>query len=112
MAAWVGPTVAISLAIIALCVLALVLVLIATFRSVRSEINALVRTSSGVRHELSAGVRQTKKRLADFDALVEVMNEEVEDAALDLAVALRTVRSTRSMIGGVKRFLVRGRRDD
>ena len=56
-------------------------------------------------HEL--GVRQVKVKLRDLDALYEVVHEEVEDTALDVAATLRSVRAGAGMVGKSRRWLVR-----
>ena len=130
-AAWVGPTMANSLVIIALSFLAIALgALLAgreaarTLRGLREavaegkglagklerEVNALIETSQRLRHDLNRGVKRAKRRLSDFDALAEVMQEEIEDTALDVASKLRGVRSGLGVIGRLRRFLPRRRR--
>ncbi len=79
----------------------------------RVEIQKILSTSRTIRHEIERGVRRTQRRLADFDALLEVMQEEVEETALSVATTLRTVRTGRGVLGGVRRLLRRrGSRDD
>jgi len=130
-AAWVGPAMAISLVVIALSFLAIALgTLLAgreaarTLRGLRAavsegkglarkleqEVDALIQTSQGLRHDLNRGVKRAKRRLSDFDALAEVMQEELEDTALDVASKLRGVRSGLGVIGRLRRFLPRRRR--
>jgi hypothetical protein len=148
-ATWIAPTVAVSLALIALCVVALAMVILVALRDTRArtaelgrelaglrqeiapaieavrtfseagaemaetarvEVQALGETSAVLRREVNRGLRRARRRLDDFDALIEVLHEEVEDAALDLAVALRTVRASRGLLGQVRRFLTPGRK--
>ncbi len=78
----------------------------------REEVGKILATSRIVRHEVERGVRRTQRRLADFDALLEVMQEEVEETALSVATTLRTVRTGRGVLGGVRRLLRRRRDDD
>lgn len=150
MAGWIGPTVAIALVVIALCIAGMTWVMLRVALDVeaaaeeartvlgalrqrvdplvdsltdlsatgtealdvaRHEITELAVTSRMVRSEVEHAVRRTRRRLADFDALVEVMQEEVEETALDVAVALQTVRASRSVLGRVGRLLTR-RHDD
>jgi hypothetical protein len=49
-------------------------------------------------------------RLADLDALFEVVQEEVEAAALDVAATLRTVRRGLGLLEWGRRALQRGRK--
>jgi hypothetical protein len=55
-------------------------------------------------------VDAVENRLADLDSLYSVVHDEVEDTALDVAAALRTVRRGNGMLGRVRRLLVAGRR--
>jgi hypothetical protein len=146
MPGWIGPTVAISLVIIAIAFVAIAYTAVMVAREARETSGSLARelgefrrefapaleavqqigetgqhliaathvevekvldTSRMVRHEVERSVRRARKRLDDFDALVEVMQEEVEDTALDVAVALRSVRASRSVLGRVGRLLAR-----
>lgn len=147
--AWVGPTIAISLAVIALAVLAVALAgAIAALRLsgqarkiagvvdglqddvaqtlkaarqlteqaqdlmvlVRNEAGAFAQTGRRIRRKVVRGVDQIETRLADLDSLYTVVHGEVEDAALDVAAALRTVRRGNGMLGRVRRLLVASRR--
>lgn len=74
------------------------------------EIEHYLTTSKSIRHDLERGVRRVKTRLADLDALYEVVHEEVEDTALDVAAKVRTVRTGAGMVGRLRRWLVRSRR--
>ena len=146
--AWVGPTIAISLALIALCFLGMAAVLgIAALRLstqvkklgamvdglqddvaqalasvrrlteqgqdlmvlVRHEAGALAQTSRRVRRKLVRGVDRVEDKLADLETLYDLVHGEVEDAALDVAATLRSVRRGNGMIGRVRRMLVANR---
>jgi uncharacterized protein YoxC len=74
---------------------------------IREEVNEYLVVSRGVRQDLEVGVRKVKRKLRDLDALYEVVHEEVEDTALDVAATLRTVRHGAGMIGKIRRWLVR-----
>lgn len=142
MPAWVGPTVAISLVVIALAFaaigVAVTLLARTAIREVRElreevapaisavrritdagadlsgdikqEVQEYLATSRAVRRDLERGVYQVKSRLADLDALYEVVHEEVEDTALDVAARVRAVRNGAGMVSRIRRWLVRGRR--
>lgn len=142
MPAWVGPTVAISLVVIALAFaaigVAVALLARTAIREVRElreevapaisavrrisdagadlsgdikqEVQEYLATSRAVRRDLERGVYQVKSRLADLDALYEVVHEEVEDTALDVAARVRAVRNGAGMVSRIRRWLVRGRR--
>jgi uncharacterized protein YoxC len=145
---WVGPTVAISLAVVALAFLGMAItVAIAAFRVLEQakKVGALVdglqddvaRTLKGVRnlteqaqdvmllvrHETGA-FAQTARRLRrktvravdrveakfqDLETLYDVIHDEVEGTALDLAAGLRSLRRGNGMLGRVRRLLVPSR---
>lgn len=73
------------------------------------EVREIIRTSQRIRHDLDRGVRRAKRRLRDFDALAEVVQDEIEDTALDVAATLRTLRRGKGVIGRIRR-LIRGKR--
>jgi hypothetical protein len=142
MPAWIGPTVAISLVVIALAFaaigVAVALLARTAIREVRElreeispaissvrriteagadlsgdikqEVQEYLATSRAVRRDLERGVSEVKSRLADLDALYEVVHEEVEDTALDVAARVRAVRNGAGMVSRIRRWLVRGRR--
>ena len=142
MPAWIGPTVAISLVVIALAFAAIgaavTLLARTAIREVRElreevapaisavrritdagadlsgdikqEVQEYLATSRAVRRDLERGVYEVKSRLADLDALYEVVHEEVEDTALDVAARVRAVRNGAGMVSRIRRWLVRGRR--
>ena len=149
MPGWVGPTMAISLVVIALAFAAIAAGSVLLARAAQKEIGELseklegirgdlhdamhavrrvaetgedlsiklkeeiqqyLTTSRTIRHDLERGVRRVKSRLADLDALYEVVHDEVEDTALDVAAKVRTVRQGAGMVGRLRRWLVRGRR--
>jgi hypothetical protein len=147
--AWVGPTMAISLAVIALSVLGTAIVLgtsvlrltaqrkkiaalvdslqdnaqqtLAAARRlteqaqdlmvlVRHEAGAFAETGRRVRRKVVRGIDRVEERLADLETLYDVVHDEVEDTALDVAAALRSARQGNGMIGRVRRLLVPSRR--
>jgi len=141
--AWVGPTMAVSLAVIALCFLGVTAALgIAALRLtaevkklglqddvaqalgsvrrlteqgqdlmvlVRHEAGALAQTSRRVRRKLVRGVDRVEDKLSDLETLYDLVHGEVEDAALDVAATLRSVRRGHGVIGRVRRMLVANR---
>ena len=143
--AWVGPTIAISVAVIAISVIALAVAVLRVSGQarkiaevvnglqddvaqmlkagrqlteqaqdlmvvVRHEAGVFAQTSRRLRRKLVRGVDAVENRLADLDSLYSVVHDEVEDTALDVAAALRTVRRGNGMLGRVRRLLVAGRR--
>jgi uncharacterized protein YoxC len=145
---WVGPTVAISLAMIALCFLGIaVTVAVAALRAagevkkmaavvnglqddaaqtlkavrrlteqgqdlmvvVRNEAGAFAQTSRRVRRKVVRGVDRVEEKLSDLETLYDLVHGEVEDAALDVAATLRSVRRGSGMLSRVRRLIVAGR---
>lgn len=77
---------------------------------VRDEVEQILLTSKDVRRGVRRGVRRVRRRLEELDALYEVVHAEVEDTALDVAAAIRTVRTGSGALGRIRRLLVRSRR--
>src|ERR1043166_8377604 len=77
---------------------------------VKDEVHQYLATSRVLRKDLEHGVRRLKTRLADLDALYEVVHGEVQDTALDVASRLRTVRKGVRVVSRLRRMLVRTRR--
>ena len=146
---WVGPTAAISLAVIAVSMLGAAAVLayaalrimgetrkVSTMLQgyqedvaqalagarrltdqgqdllvlLRQEIGAFTQTSRRIRRKLVRGVDNIEAKLADLETLYDLVHEEVEDTALDVAAALRTSRRGDGMLGRVRRLIVPSRR--
>ena len=114
---WVGVVSAISLAIIAVAALVAAAAIIAAALGVRAavkalkvfagpaiadvrqligsikiEADALVGTSRDVRHRIVRAADAAEERLTSLDALAEVMQEELEETAVDAAATMRDVR--------------------
>ena len=70
----------------------------------------LAETSRRVRRKVVRGIDRVEERLADLETLYDVVHDEVEDTALDVAAALRSARQGNGMIGRVRRLLVPSRR--
>jgi phage baseplate assembly protein W len=134
MPAWVGPTVALSLVVIATSMLVLggvVLAIglglrkarrdigakLAVFTAdakaattrLRTEVEGFADLSGEARIKLRRAVAKVEDRLSDLDALVEVLQEEAEETALDVAALVRTARHPLSVFG-VARAALRARR--
>jgi uncharacterized protein YoxC len=145
---WVGPTVAISLAVLALSFLAMALAVgLAAFRLakevrkvgamveglqdeigrtlkgvrslteqaqevmvlVRHEAGAFAQTARRLRRKTVRAVDRIEAKLEDLETLYDVVHDEIEGTALDLAAALRSVRRGNGMLGRVRRILVPSR---
>lgn len=148
-AGWVGPTMAISLAVIALAVLIVGVVLVVLGIKVAGQLNHVSELTAGLREDVSRTLRRGRRllrrsedvvgivgqeasalahasrrlrrkvergseriesRLEDLEALYDVVHEEVEDTALDVAAAMRSLRRRDGMIGRFRRLLVPGAR--
>lgn len=77
--------------------------------NIRREADALVGTSRDVRLKIVKAVDAAETRLEDLHALVDVVQHEVENTALDAAATLRGVRRGLSVWRWGKK-LIRGRR--
>lgn len=78
--------------------------------SIKVEADALVGTSRDVRQRIGRAVDAAEERLTDLDALVDVMQDELEETALDAAATIRDVRRglsvwrwSRKLLKGKKR---------
>jgi hypothetical protein len=114
---WVGVVSAISLAIIAVAALVAAAAVIAAalgvraaikalkgfagpaitdvrqlIGSIKSEADALVGASRDVRHRIIRAADAAEERLTALDALAEVMQQELEETALDAAATMENVR--------------------
>ena len=142
---WVGPTMAISLAVIAASILGMALAVavgalriagqarklgtlvdglqddvqqtLTTVRRLteqgqdlvvllRHEAGAYAQTGRRLRRKMVRGVDRMEGKLTDLETLYDLVHAEVEDTALDVAAALRSVRAGTGMIGRVRRLLV------
>src|SRR5216117_2689954 len=65
--------------------------------TIRTEAESLVGTSRELRERIVKAADAAQTRLADLDALFEVVQEEVESTMRTLAAASRTVLSTSSL---------------
>lgn len=149
MAGWIGPTVAISLMLIAICFIGIAVAIGMTVKEAaeqgqslakelgelrrelaptlqalhrlgtggaevidlaQDEMREIIYTTRRLRQDVEKGVRRAQRRLADFEAVVEVVQEEVEETALDFGATLRTVRTGTGMIGRLRRLILPGRR--
>ena len=78
--------------------------------SIRTEAESLVGTSRELRARIVAAADAAQARLADLDALFEVVQEEVETTVLDVAATVRTMRRGISLLEWGRRTLKRGKK--
>ena len=79
-------------------------------RQLRGEVEQIVATSRDVRLKVSGAAGSLDERARDLEAVLDVLQDEVEETALDVAVALRATRRGTSVMRAIKRAFVRGRR--
>src|SRR5690348_650673 len=79
----------------------------ALLASIRTEAEGLVGTSRGLRERIVRAADAAQARLSDLDAVVEVVQQEVESTAVDVAATLRTVRRGVSLLEWGRRTLKR-----
>jgi hypothetical protein len=60
--------------------------------NIKSEADAILDTSRDVRHRIIRAADAAEERLTQLDALAEVMQEELEETALDAAATMQNVR--------------------
>src|SRR5260221_10297413 len=134
---WIGPTIAISLVVIAASFLVMGSVAllvgmglrkqsralraqVAAFTGdvravtvrLKGEIEGFADISADARQKLKGAIESVDGRLKDLDALVEVVQEEAEETALDVASFIRTVRRTGGILGAARRRLQKRRSRD
>jgi len=69
--------------------------------AVRTDVQKLNASVAGLNERLREASARMEERIQDFTALVEVLQTEAEELALDTAAAVRGVRAgTRSLAGG------------
>jgi uncharacterized protein YoxC len=76
---------------------------------VRHETGAFAQTARRLRRKIVRGVDRIETKLQDLETLYDVIHDEIENTALDVAAALRTVRRGNGMLGRVRRILVPSR---
>ncbi len=78
--------------------------------SIRTEADALVGTSRDVRQRIVRAVDAAEERLTSLDALAEVVQDELEETALDAAATMRNVRRGLSVWRWSRKLLKRKKR--
>ncbi len=77
----------------------------------RAEIDGVVETSQDIRTRVGNAADAAESRLLDLEALLDVVQEEVEETVLDVAAALRTTRRGSTILRTMKRvFLGSGKK--
>ena len=132
---WVAVVTGVSLAILALAAIAIAVSSIAAARAlrtylrvlegftgpavndfrqlvttIRGEADSLVGTSRELRGRIVQAADAVEARLANLDALFEVVQEEMEATGLDVAAGLRKMRRGLSVLDWGRRALKRRRK--
>ncbi|HEX9729808.1 MAG TPA: hypothetical protein VGA37_15025 [Gemmatimonadales bacterium] len=76
---------------------------------VRDEVAAVAGTSRKVRRRIERTARSFEERFIELETLLDVVQGEVEDTALDVAAALRTTRRGSGILRTMKRAFLRRR---
>lgn len=77
--------------------------------AIRDEVVALGGTSRDVRERVQRTAASLEERFVEFDTLLDVLHEEVEDTVLDVAALLRTTRRGTGLVRGLRRAFGRRR---
>ncbi len=75
-----------------------------------TEIEGIADASHDLRDRVMIAVNSVEDRLVDLDALLDVIQTEVEETVLDVGAALRTTRRGASVLGKMRRALTGKRR--
>src|SRR2546422_10625213 len=78
--------------------------------TIRAEAEGLAGTSRELRQRIVSAADAAEARLAELDAVFEVVQEEVEATVLDVATTMRTVRRGISLLEWGLRTLKRGKK--
>ena len=76
----------------------------------RGEVEQIVATSRDVRLRIGGAAGSLDERARDLEAVLDILQDEVEETALDVAAALRATRRGTSVVRAGKRGVLRGRR--
>jgi hypothetical protein len=141
-ASWVGPTIALSLVVIAAAFGVIALALAAVARKAAIEVQHIGRAVEGLRADLAPTLESLKgmghevqrltgvvgeeaeqialsshqfrlgvqERIANLEAIYDVLEGEIEETALDLATTMRAFRTRAGWYRWVRRLLGAGSR--
>jgi nitrate/nitrite-specific signal transduction histidine kinase len=77
---------------------------------VRQEAGAFAHAGRRLRRQVVKGADRIQTKLEDLETLYDIVHDEVEDTALDVAAVLRSVRQGNGVLGRIRRLLVARRR--
>jgi uncharacterized protein YoxC len=75
----------------------------------REEVQGLSGTSRQVRGRVERAAARLEERFVEFDTLLDILQDELEDTVLDVAALLRTGRRGAGLFRGLRRVLGRRR---
>lgn len=78
--------------------------------NIKTEADALVGTSRDIRRRIVRAADAAEERLTDLNSLADVMQEELEETALDAAATMRDVRRGLSVWRWSRKLLKRKKR--
>lgn len=78
-------------------------------QTIREEVVALGGASRDVRERVQRTAAALEERFVEFDTLLDILHNEVEDAVLDVAALLRTTRRGAGLMRGLRRVFGRRR---
>lgn len=78
--------------------------------SVRDEVNGIVDASRRIRSQATEAADRIADRVRDVEVVLDILQEEVEDTALDVAAALRATRRGAGVFRSLKRAILGRRR--
>lgn len=81
-----------------------------TVQTIRAEVEQLAGTSRELRTRVTGAADGLEERVRDLEAVLDILQEEVEETVLDVAAALRTTRRGASIAKALKRVFLGGRR--
>jgi uncharacterized protein YoxC len=73
---------------------------------VQGEATAIVETSRRLRGRVEEGADRIQERWERLQSLYDIVEEEIEETALDVAASLRTVRRGAGWLARIRRFLL------
>lgn len=78
-------------------------------QNVRDEMHGVTATSHHVRKRIERTAGSLEDRFVEFDTLLDVLHDELEETVLDVAAVLRTTRRGAGLLKGVRRVFGRRR---
>jgi uncharacterized protein YoxC len=77
--------------------------------TIRDEVQALSGTSRDLRQRVERTAASLEERFVEFDTLLDILQDELEDTVLDVAALLRTTRRGTGLLRGFRRVIGRRR---